>query len=778
MRITDRYTQNAFKEKVTRWLLGAASFTLHFSIFTSLASCSDDDAAPAAPQQEVTVVNVDVILPQVQWSEWQPAMGEALNYLEMAQEACRKRVRLNLRYHDEDSEDLSALAYALTHPGHGDVRYVQPDTCHAIIGPYHSDHARTILDQAQRLRLPVVMPACTSAELQRTEARKTNSFFFTESDITQCEVLLSVMQSVGHQRVCMLYSDDTYGKSFRDWFGFVATQLGLDVVNGGIRAYHEDDNLQDYFDRMASSAGEDATGLLVALSSSEAYSGVMEQREQYIDSQQSKEQPKICPVVYVADTGLSSGLLKYHLFGTYPIGSADNGFMQNYYARHGNAPYGAAQVYDALTTIALGRFAQLCAADPDVLYIDGKRVEYEIAPFQPNLSDWMRAVLAADDPAPITLWIGYGLASAFRLIEGGTLPSLSGATGKMEFDPDTHTTILHTNYLLWESDGTGAIVPFATVSTGGSVNSLTTEAIWHWQATVHSLDPDAGTNVNHHLPDLGQRWAVIVSPSTTWDNYRHQADAFAMYQLLRRHGYNDDHIVLIVEDNLADSPQNPMPGEIYLDRSADQSLNDPLLARDVRQNAVVDYHFSDLSSPDDLADILLGRSSDRLPHVIHPTEADNVFLFWSGHGGDSAGPLWGNEDSHEPFGVNRIRRIVEQMQQPRQYRRMMFVLEACYSGLWGEALTGQPDLLVLTAANAYETSKADIYDSDIRTYLSNGFSRAFLHSINANPSIPISDLYYNLARTTAGSHVTLYNADHYGSAYSNNMAEFFEPSNE
>lgn len=40
--------------------------------------------------------------------------------------------------------------------------------------PYHSANARVILDQAQRLRLPVVMTTGTSAELQRTEARKTN----------------------------------------------------------------------------------------------------------------------------------------------------------------------------------------------------------------------------------------------------------------------------------------------------------------------------------------------------------------------------------------------------------------------------------------------------------------------------------------------------------------------------------------------------------------------------------------------------------------------------
>ena len=298
-----------------------------------LASCRDDDSTSSSPQQEVSVVNVDVILPLVQWSEWQSAIEDAMNNLDLAQESRRKRVRLNLRYHNEDSEDLSALAYALTHPGQGDARYVQPDTCHAIIGPYHSDHARAILDQAQHLRLPVVMPTCTSSELQRTEARKTNSFFLTESDITQCEVLLSIMQSIGHQRVCLLYSDDTYGQSFRDWFGFIATQIGLDVVPGGIRAYHEGDRLQDFFNMTGNPVGDTPTAMLVALSRTEDYVRVMAEKSQFDQAQQSKEHPVISPAVFVSDTGLSPELWSYHFYGTYAVGSDANGFMQDYYAR-------------------------------------------------------------------------------------------------------------------------------------------------------------------------------------------------------------------------------------------------------------------------------------------------------------------------------------------------------------------------------------------------------------------------------------------------------------
>jgi hypothetical protein len=83
----------------------------------------------------------------------------------------------------------------------------------------------------------------------------------------------------------------------------------------------------------------------------------------------------------------------------------------------------------------------------------------------------------------------------------------------------------------------------------GSSNSTSTTNIWE-QAKRYQQQFDEDLIVDHKLPQAKNNWAVVISPSTTWANYRHQADAFAMYQTLRKHGYDEDHIVLIVEDNL------------------------------------------------------------------------------------------------------------------------------------------------------------------------------------------------------------------------------------
>lgn len=95
------------------------------------------------------------------------------------------------------------------------------------------------------------------------------------------------------------------------------------------------------------------------------------------------------------------------------------------------------------------------------------------------------------------------------------------------------------------------------------------------------------------------------------------------------------------------------------------------------------------------------------------------------------------------------------------------------NGKWGQALTGIPDVLVLTAASPYETSKADMHDRDLGVYLSNAFARTLREEIFKNPSITLYDLYRELARTTTGSHVNIYNQQQYGSVYEETMQEYF-----
>ena len=750
----------------------------------ALVSCkSDDDSAttPAVAKQEVIILNVDVILPTDIQKTLQPAITDALTAIDNAQEKSAKRVKLNLRYHDEDTEDLDRLAYNLTHPAEGD------DTCHAIIGPYHSSNANTILRYAGRNRLPVVMPTCTSSELQRTNARNTYAWFLTESDVTQCEMMVATAASANQKNIALIYTDDTYGQSFRDWTGYYATELQCNLL---AQIPYDGDNtdLTPLIQAIKEKHITQNLMICYAISDIKTYPKAMQKVQAAISEYNStitetNPEDMILPSNILTDVAFDTGILDDDKFifthAIAPYGSPTYGFPQTYEAKFDAIAMGGyAQMYDALTIIALGAAHQ--AANGDRCLIDGRQVSYTEAPYAAGLTDHMRSVVANEKGAAAG-WDASGLTLAFNEIANGHDVAVVGATGSLTFDHESYTKILNTTYLVWATnfdvmDGGELqrnIKPLIYLSTEGSTTQASTTSLWQmdklWNQTIDDIQ------VIHNLPALTDRWAVVISPSTTWANYRHQADAFAMYQTLRSHGYDDDHIVLIVEDNLADDSRNLYPGEIFVERNSDgnASASDLFVNDNVRLNAVVDYHFSDLT-PDDIADIMLGHKSDRLPHVINPTSGSDVVLFWSGHGGSQDGPLWGNEDAPQYFGSQRIRNIVKEMDDNDMYRRILFAIETCYSGKWGEALDGLPDVLALTAATPSETSKADMYNSKLGVYLSNAFARTFRRQIYQNPDITVYNLYRELFKTTKGSHVTLYNQQNYGSVYSETMREFLE----
>ena len=745
-------------------------------LFMLVTSCSEHDGSTDIASKPRTVtINVDVILPEAIRQQWQNSIDWAQENIAMAQNKQKNQVRLNLRYHDEDTEDLDNLAYQLTHPGEAD------DTCHAIIGPYHSDNAMDVLKYARQKRLPVVMPTCTSAELQRMNARNTYAWFLTESDLTQCEIMLSIAHAMDATDVALIYSDDTYGNSFKDWFPYFATEQELHIINDGSTTFKSGDDIRDFLTRISRNCNGEKVFLCVALSGSKDYYDIGEQLKRFCFS---APDDIYCPLFYLiyADTSLDKDFLdiwddqSYFDYGICPSGSMNYGFPQAYEGRFGRRPYnGDAQIYDALSIIAAGAARQI--ASPDECLINGSPVVYYEKPYEPGLTDYMRSVVSSTKGMP-TEWSVNGLATAFSEIAAGRDIDMDGATGNLFFDQDSHTKILNTTYMVWSlNEGNPSddkVFPLLYLSTSGSANDASTTQFWQLEKRWKQQFED--DDIGHNLGEVEDRWAVVISPSTTWGNYRHQADAFAMYQTLRNHGYDDDHIVLIVEDNLANDSRNVFPGEIFVERSNDPNNTDILVNDNVHKDAVVDYHFSQLE-PDDLADIMTGRASERLPHVIHSTDKSNVLFFWSGHGGSREGPLWGNEDASKYFGTDRIRNIVTLMSgesgdSERLYRRMLFAIETCYSGKWGEALSGLPDLLVLTAASPNETSKADVHDRDLGVYLSNAFARTFRREVNADNNITIYELYKQLSRTTTGSHVTIYNNKYYGSVYDETMKEF------
>ena len=68
-----------------------------------------------------------------------------------------ERVKLELEWIDEDIPNLEEEVRRVTH----DASYA------AVVGPKFSRHARLVAKESLALRMPVIMPSVTSAEVQR-----------------------------------------------------------------------------------------------------------------------------------------------------------------------------------------------------------------------------------------------------------------------------------------------------------------------------------------------------------------------------------------------------------------------------------------------------------------------------------------------------------------------------------------------------------------------------------------------------------------------------------
>lgn len=163
------------------------------------------------------------------------------------------------------------------------------------------------------------------------------------------------------------------------------------------------------------------------------------------------------------------------------------------------------------------------------------------------------------------------------------------------------------------------------------------------------------------------QWAVLVAGSNTYSNYRHQADVFHAYQVLKKNGFPEDRIITFAYDDIANSTSNPFRGKVY----NKPTYSDPGV--DVYEGVKIDYSKSDVTPANFLAVLegnaskVKGKGSGR---VLESTTEDNVFIFFSDHGapGLIAFP------SQRLYAPDLLKSF-DQMQQNGKYKKLVFYLE-------------------------------------------------------------------------------------------------------
>ncbi len=688
-----------------------------------LFGCSEDDGT-TAEQTEVTTCKVAFIMPQSQQTRWERTVSWALDNIRQAQKGLERQVQIEVEWKDEDAADLD---------GYLD-RIAQDETYAAIVGPSTSAKASIAATVCRPYEKTIILPIATSTEFQRINADCDYVWNLTESDVAQCEILLTQAKLSEVESVSLLAVDDDYGRSFSDWFAYQAAELGLDV--GTVTIYDSEAELRAAVRAQHGQKRNYSRALIFVPGTEDDALAFDDEIGLLRGTDATFDFPLLLCSDMMNSATMASRLKHMSYEGVSPTADPQSGFVSAYTARFGEQPVnGEAHLYDAAMLLAYALTART----------DGEQLWRAMLRVVDGRETWRGS------------WLPTDMATAFSLLQQGATPDLNGVTGDWTFDERTHASALNTTYDHWIlTDGQYHTVEY--LSTDGSSRTTSTIQAWDWQRQTMQTFHNAQSDITY--PALNDRWAVVVGTSDTWANYRHQADALAMYQLLKRHGYDDDHILLIIADNIANDPHNIYPGVVRVRPDGEN----------VYQDVKVDYRLGDVSIYD-LKDMMLGRSSNRLPEVITPTQNDNVIVFWCGHGNKNK-LAWG---SAYTIDGDDVRDIVRTMSDEGRFRKMLFAVDACYSGSIGEACEGIPGVLLITAANADETSKADMKDPDMGIWLSNGFTRAFQEAIDENTDISMRDLYYTLARHTVGSHATVYNAGLYGNMYDNSISEYLQP---
>ena len=662
---------------------------------------------------------VAIAMPKAQQTQFERTAQWALQTIAAGQAGVSDPVELELVWYDEDvmaKKDYQAIA--------NDPEII------AMIGPKTSVHAKVAATAFNAKEKTLLLPVATSTELQRIYSAKPNVFFLSESDMTLSYLMIGGILLHGMNHVSLITSDDVYGQSFSDWFGYTMTEIGMKTDMVGIyRSQEELKTLIEQWKAIYDSSTEAAKPALFFAPGSED-DGVL------LDGMVSDAQAEL---VYCSDMMMSATLppkLSHKYKGLAPSLAPGVGFSEAYREKFGDEPVNTeAAVYDALSLVAYAAVVQ-------------QRTEVGMNEAMVTVIDGREECLSA--------W--NDMTDAFQKLHTGGHPDVKGITGALDFDILHHAAPLYSFYSMWHlEDGQYWIEQIVSRNRADA----DPETLQEWDKLRAQQEQQLNAEQeDFNYPELKDNWALVIGASDTWENYRHQADALAIYQMLKRHGYDDDHIVLVLADNIAYDPNNIYPGEVYVKPKSEGGEN-------VYKDVKVDYRLNDIPLGS-LRKIILGEKSAEFPEVFDADEHSNIFMYWCGHA-NRGKMAWGSD---QQLTTETMKGGWQEILAARKFRKFFAAIDACYSGSIGEAFEGIPGLLCLTAANANEPSKADMLDPDMQIWLSNGFTRAFEQILWRDPKVKLRDLYQGVARLTTGSHASVYNEAHYGNLFHNTIAEF------
>lgn len=243
---------------------------------------------------------------------------------------------------------------------------------------------------------------------------------------------------------------------------------------------------------------------------------------------------------------------------------------------------------------------------------------------------------------------------------------------------------------------------------------------------------DAENIIQHSNSRHTNNWAVLVSTSRFWFNYRHMANVLSLYRTVKRMGIPDSQIILMLSDDIACNPRNAFPGTVF--NNMDQAI-------DLYGDSIeVDYRGYEVTV-ENFIRLLTDRWDPDHPRSkrLLTDENSNIFIYLTGHGGNEFLKF---QDAEE-IGSYDIADAFAQMHEKKRYNEIFFMIDTCQANTMYERFYS-PNILAVGSSKLDESSYSHHSDMDIGVAVIDRFTYYtldFLEKIGEDSKVTMDKLF-------------------------------------
>lgn len=774
-------------------------FAIILLMLTILNSCKQgDDVIVFQPQRNWITRTVAVVAPIGYDAHTRMRLERTaqwfLNNFREAQLHDTLAISLNLEWYDELSENLESLSQQLA----------ERSDIVAIVGPFGNQSVARFAPACQKVNKPLIVPTATSEEIIRRYAVPTATGFnrqqpflwsLTETDVSFIETLMSGYATYGQYyshldgvaKAAIFTPNDVYGQTFNYWAPFFAVNENVnllynyqfDTANDLIR------QLNDYLtteskllstSNFASFCVVENVDMLYqtarahrqwGLDNTYGFLGITDPDSPEADNLWQSLVTIFSPYFAfanisdeaIASIGERGAKILQGYQGFSPYADPATGFELSYEKKFGTKPtFAECKFYDALL---LSAFAIFYREHFPTMKTDSNN---------PSVGSLNQAIIDITSPTATeeiggAAWAPTAMEVYLAALEKGVRLHFIGASSDIIFDSENYTTATHTTYVQWQILDGNVIHR----SYFGGMNNRTADPTAAWKHIYNKrkaeadFDAQASGSTDINYSALSDQYAVLVQGSNGFDNYRHLADVLSVYQLLRKGGFDDDHIIVVADKKLLSSQKVIR---------ANVDGNDLYGGTDGLPPAVIDYDNASLTASD-ISSILQGKATERLITVLPQDSGHNVFFYWSGHGHSLRHSginefAWCSRPSGEGFTVDMLSSTLS----AATFRKMLIVAEPCYAEAVVKGINNISGVLAISGASEEEQSWADNWSNEAMIWLSDRFTQNVVECLWNSAAISYRDLFLYCAQHTLGSHARIVNADRFGNLYHEGPEEF------